>query len=79
MPRLKSFKKDSAVLGYLSRYGAITRHNALTHFRVWDLPKIACRLKAKGHDIKSNGLAGDDLKYTLGNISEKFKSKSATL
>ncbi|HTH58270.1 MAG TPA: hypothetical protein VL728_19625 [Cyclobacteriaceae bacterium] len=68
MPKKKQFNKTNAVLGYLLRYGSITRHAALTHFRVWNLPLEIMKLKKRGYNITSEG-ADDNLKYYLGNVA----------
>jgi len=70
----KKVDKMLMILGYLSRYGSITRHTALTHFEVWDLHRIIFRLKKEGHEIQTLG-KGDALKYTMAIVADKYKIK----
>lgn len=65
MPKFKTPKKpEVAVTDYLNHYGAIGRHVAASHFKIWDLPRVIAGLKKKGMDIRSKGKGGD-LTYFL--------------
>lgn len=66
------------ILGYLLRYGSIDRYRAMTHFDVWDLPKIISTLRRQKHDIISKG-RGKHLKYTISQIADKYKTKQEEL
>lgn len=67
-------KPEALILGYMLRYGSISRQRALTHFRVWDLPHVISRLKkTTDHTIRRKG-KGEQLAYVIDDVVLKFKS-----
>lgn len=57
-------KPDMMVLGYLTKYKAISRIRAVTHFEVFNLPRVIYALKKRGYKFTKKGI-GKDLTYTL--------------
>ena len=73
MPRKINRNTPATVLGYLLRYGSITRATAWGQFDVVDLPKIISRIrKTTDHKITYSG-TGKNLKYTIAPIAKKYK------